>query len=140
MRRPKISLSVILLVCAFSTAGIFAQDSEPSGSGTEAQGPKEHHGGIHDVNAIGSRNVGCGRGVGNWYTLDKQVAMGKAYAQQVEATAKLVKDPVVTEYINRLGQNLVRNSDARVPFTIKVIDSDEVNAFALCSTRRNRAG
>ena len=49
----------------------------------------------------------------------------------MEATAKFVTDPVVTEYINRIGQNLVRNSDARVPFTIKVIDNEEVNAFAL---------
>jgi predicted Zn-dependent protease len=57
--------------------------------------------------------------------------MGKAYSQQVERTAKLVDDPVITEYVNRVGQNLVRNSDAKVPFTIKVIDSDEVNAFAL---------
>jgi predicted Zn-dependent protease len=57
--------------------------------------------------------------------------MGKQYAQEVEATSKLLQDPIVTEYVNRIGQNLVRNSDAQVPFTIKVIDSDEVNAFAL---------
>jgi len=50
---------------------------------------------------------------------------------EVERGAKLVTDPVVTEYVNRIGQNLVRNSDARVPFTIKVLDTDEVNAFAL---------
>ncbi len=52
-------------------------------------------------------------------------------AAQVEQTSKLVTDPVVNEYINRIGQNLVRNSDAKVPFTIKVIDDDTVNAFAL---------
>ena len=57
--------------------------------------------------------------------------MGKSYSQQVESTVKLVQDPVVTEYVNRLGQNLVRNSDAQVPFTIKVIVSDDINAFAL---------
>ena len=57
--------------------------------------------------------------------------MGKQYAMQVESSVKLVQDPVVNEYVNRIGQNLVRNSDAQVPFTIKVIDSDEVNAFAL---------
>jgi predicted Zn-dependent protease len=57
--------------------------------------------------------------------------MGKTYAQQVETTSKLVTDPVITEYINRVGQNLVRNSDSQVPFTIKVIDSDDINAFAL---------
>ncbi|MFI5117142.1 MAG: M48 family metalloprotease [Terriglobales bacterium] len=85
----------------------------------------------NNVDAIGNRNVGCNKGLGNWYSLDKQVAMGRAYSQQVEHTAKMVQDPVVTEYINRLGQNLVRNSDAKVPFIIKVIDTDELNAFAL---------
>ncbi len=86
---------------------------------------------MNNIDAIGNRNVGCDKGMGNWYSLDKQVAMGRAYSQQVEHTAKMVQDPVVTEYINRLGQNLVRNSDAKVPFTIKVIDTDELNAFAL---------
>jgi hypothetical protein len=89
-----------------------------------------HDGGIDDVSAIGNRNIG-GRGMGNWYSLDKQIAMGKQYAQQIEASVKLVQDPVVTEYINRVGQNLVRNSDAKVPFTIKVIDTDDINAMAL---------
>ena len=91
----------------------------------------KHDGGIDDVNAIGNRNVGCNRGMGNWYSIEKQIAMGKSYAMQVEGQSKLVTDSVVTEYVNRLGQNLVRNSDAQVPFTIKVIDSDQVNAFAL---------
>jgi predicted Zn-dependent protease len=91
----------------------------------------KHDGGKTDVDAVGNRNVGCGRGVGNWYSVEKQVAMGRSYAQQVESQVKMVNDPVVTEYINRLGQNLVRNSDAQVPFTIKVIDSDVVNAMAL---------
>jgi beta-barrel assembly-enhancing protease len=86
---------------------------------------------INNIDAIGNRNVGCNKGVGNWYSLDKQVAMGRAYSQQVEHSAKLVTDPQVTEYVNRVGQNLVRNSDAKVPFTIKVIDTDELNAFAL---------
>src|SRR5262252_8798913 len=91
----------------------------------------KHDGGKTDVDAVGNRNVGCGRGVGNWYSVEKQVAMGRSYAQQVESQVKMVSDPVVTEYINRVGQNLVRNSDAQVPFTIKVIDSDVVNAMAL---------
>src|SRR5215470_5656007 len=91
----------------------------------------KHDGGKTDVDAVGNRNVGCGRGVGNWYSVEKQVAMGRGYAQQVESQVKMVSDPVVTEYVNRIGQNLVRNSDAQVPFTIKVIDSDVVNAMAL---------
>lgn len=83
-----------------------------------------------DVEAIGNRNVG-GKGLGNWYSLEKEIAIGKQAAQEVEASVKLVQDPVVNEYVNRIGQNLVRNSDAKVPFTIKVIDTDEINAMAL---------
>jgi len=90
----------------------------------------KHDGSRRDVDAIGNRKIG-GRGLGNWYSLETEIRMGKEYSQQVEASVKLVQDPMVTEYVNRIGQNLVRNSDAQVPFTIKVIDSDEVNAFAL---------
>src|SRR6266436_3053374 len=81
-----------------------------------------------DVNAVGNRGVG--KGV-NLYSLQREIALGKQAAMEVEKTAKMINDPVVTEYVNRVGQNLVRNSDAKVPFTIKVIDSDEINAFAL---------
>ena len=109
--------------------------NQPTGLDTEAPDkkpdqPTKKHGGKEDVDAIGDRGVG-NRGLGNWYSLEKEIAMGKQYAQVVESSAKLVQDPVVTEYVNRIGQNLVRNSDAKVPFTIKVIDSDEINAFAL---------
>lgn len=90
----------------------------------------KHDGSKRDVDAIGNRKIG-GRGMGNWYSLETEIRMGKEYAQQVESSVKMVQDPVVTEYVNRIGQNLVRNSDAQVPFTIKVVDSDEVNAFAL---------
>jgi predicted Zn-dependent protease len=81
-----------------------------------------------DVEAIGNRSVGKGM---NLYSLEREISLGKQLAQEVERSSKLIDDPIVTEYVNRVGQNLVRNSDARVPFTIKVIDSDEVNAFAL---------
>src|SRR5215470_14044250 len=91
-----------------------------------------YHGkGINDINAIGDRNVGCNRGLGNWYTLDSQVRMGQEFARQVEETSHLITDPVVNEYVNRLGQNLARNSDTNLPFTIKIIDVEEPNAFAL---------
>jgi predicted Zn-dependent protease len=86
---------------------------------------------MRDLEAVGNRNVGCGRGMGNWYSTEQQIMMGKDYAQQVESTARMITDPAVSEYVNRLGQNLVRNSDAQVPFTIKVVDSDDINAFAL---------
>jgi predicted Zn-dependent protease len=81
-----------------------------------------------DPDAIGSRNVGQGV---NFYSLGKEMALGKQLAGEVERQAKVITDPVIAEYINRVGQNIVRNSDAKVPFTIKVLDSDEVNAFAL---------
>ena len=81
-----------------------------------------------DPDAIGDRDVG--KGV-NFYSLDKEIALGKQLAQEVERQSKIVEDPIVAEYVNRLGQNLVRNSDAKVPFTIKVVQSAEVNAFAL---------
>lgn len=81
-----------------------------------------------DPDAIGDRDVGKGM---NFYSLEREIALGKQMAQEVERDAKIINDPVVAEYVNRLGQNLVRNSDAKVPFTIKVLDTDEVNAFAL---------
>ena len=90
-----------------------------------------HDHGLHDIGAIGTRDLGCGRGFGNWYSLDRQMTMGKQYAAEIESTSRLVKDPAIVEYVNRVGQNLVRNSDSQVPFTIKVIESDDVNAFAL---------
>jgi predicted Zn-dependent protease len=81
-----------------------------------------------DPDEIGNRDVG--KGV-NFYSIEKEITLGKGLAQQVERQAKIIDDPVVAEYVNRLGQNLVRNSDAKVPFTIKVIDTEEINAFAL---------
>lgn len=81
-----------------------------------------------DPDAIGDRNVS---GKVNFYSLEKEIALGKQLAQQVERQSKVVNDPIVSEYINRIGQNLVRNSDAKVPFTIKVIEDPTVNAFAL---------
>src|SRR5579872_1131954 len=81
-----------------------------------------------DPDQIGNRDVG--KGV-NFYSLEKEIALGKQLAQEVERHAKIIDDRVIAEYVNRIGQNLVRNSDAKVPFTIKVIDSEDVNAFAL---------
>src|ERR1700747_2534229 len=81
-----------------------------------------------DPEEIGNRDVG--KGV-NFYSIEKEIALGKQLAQEVERQAKIVDDPIIAEYVNRVGQNLVRNSDAKVPFTIKVIDSEEINAFAL---------
>ncbi|HWP42726.1 MAG TPA: M48 family metallopeptidase [Blastocatellia bacterium] len=78
---------------------------------------------------IGKRNINK-RQI-NFYSLEKEVALGRQIAADVDRQAKYIDDPVITEYINRVGQNIVLNSDAKVPFTIKVLDSDDVNAFAL---------
>lgn len=81
-----------------------------------------------DPEEIGNRDVG--RGV-NFYSIEKEIALGKKIAQDVERQAKMVDDPVISEYVNRVGQNIVRNSDVKIPVSIKVIDNEEVNAFAL---------
>src|SRR5271163_2037119 len=143
-------LAIAIALAAFSAgpwthAQVQDQDKDqPKASDTQAQPAPppaalptaddsqiKHDGGKTDVDAVGNRNVGCGRGVGNWYTVEHQVADGRKFSQMIESQIKLVNDPVITEYVNRVGQNIVRNSDAQVPFTIKVIDSDVVNAMAL---------
>ena len=87
-------------------------------------------GSIDDVSAVGNREIG-GRGLGNWYSTDTEIKMGKSAAADIEKSTRFITDPVVTEYVNRIGQNIVKNSDCKVPFTIKVVDSDEINAMAL---------
>jgi predicted Zn-dependent protease len=82
-----------------------------------------------DVDNIGNRNIN--KGSINFISLDKEIAMGRQLSAEIERQVKLIDDPTITEYVNRVGQNLVRNSDAKVPFTIKVVESDEINAFAL---------
>ena len=123
--RTGLAVSIVVSLCHLASAA-------PADETSTAQPVKaKHDGGINDINAIGNRNVGCGRGVGNWYSVESQISLGREYAQQVDSSSKLIKDPVITEYVNRVGQNLVRNSDSKVPFTIKVVDSDQINAFAL---------
>ena len=146
MKLRLFALAAVVLTLSYAAPRTWAADqgssaSSPSDSAAKASTPVpaqpadpdkvKHDGGKEDVDAVGNRNVGCKTGMGNWYGVEKQMAMGKQYAQQVESSVKLIQDPVVTEYVNRVGQNLVRNSDAQVPFTIKVIDSDDINAFAL---------
>jgi len=111
-------------------------DAAPKGVDPEKVVPvggdlqKVKAGSIEDVNAVGNRDIG-GRGLGNWYSTDTEIKMGKTYADEIEKSSKFITDSVVTEYVNRVGQNIVKNSDCKVPFTIKVLDSDEINAFAL---------
>jgi beta-barrel assembly-enhancing protease len=105
--------------------GAVQQADQPIEQSTD---PNVKAGSKADVSAIGNRSVGHGL---NFYSLEHEIALGKQLSAEVERQAKFINDPVVNEYVNRVGQNLVRNSDAQVPFTIKVIDSDVVNAFAL---------
>ena len=136
MRTRASFLSLILALGIGLPASIFAQDNtnqdktnqdKPSGDQAQQEPQPKHDGGKNDVDAIGNRKVGGW----DWYSLEKEVRMGKEYSMQIEQSMKLIQDPVINEYVNRIGQKLVRNSDAKVPFTIKVVDSDEVNAFAL---------
>src|SRR5258708_9307114 len=110
MRRVLGLNSALILAVSLLATSVFADDKKK------------------DPDAIGDRDVG--KGV-NFYSLEKEIGIGKGLAQEVERQAKIIDDPVIAEHVNRVGQNLVRNSDAKVPFTIKVIDTEDVNAFAL---------
>ncbi len=103
-------------------------DSIPSPG--ESLDPHIKKGSEDDVDAVGTRNIG-GRGMGNWYSTDWEIRTGKQYSMEIEKQSHLVTDPVIVEYVNRVGQNIVKNSDCKVPFTIKVLDADEINAMAL---------
>lgn len=125
------SMAAALVATAFTFTTGLAAPRPQNPPENKQQGCKLVHvkkGSEQDVKAIGDRNVGKGL---DFYSLQHEVALGKRLAQQVEQSARFINDPVVVNYINKVGQNLVRNSDARVPFTFKVIDSDAVNAFSL---------
>lgn len=123
-RKKKLLVSLLLFIASVCSANAQNDASSPQTN------PSKHFSTKDDVAAIGTRNIG-GKGLGNWYSLEKEISIGRSYAQQIDASAKLLQDPQISEYVNRIAQNLVRNSDAKVPFVIKIIDSEEVNAFAL---------
>src|SRR5262249_28235963 len=114
-----LAISLLLLVMPAFSQNKSQNTSAKKGPLAENENPE----------LIGKRNIN--RLQINFYSYDKEVAIGRNFAQEVDRSAKLVEDPVIVEYINRVGQNLVNHSDAKVPFTIKVIDADEINAFAL---------
>src|SRR5439155_7878126 len=128
----RLAALVLFLISSVLTALTQSRAPHDEDAAPQVHAVKQYHDGrIRDIDAIGTRKIGCNRGFGNWYSLERQIAMGKDYSKQVESTSRFITDPVITEYINRIGQSLVRNSDSQVPFTIKVIDSDDINAFAL---------
>ncbi len=127
-------LTVLLLVAFIGMpATLYAEDKkgpdkDKASDNTTAKSKLDAD---EDPTQIGKRNINKGLGNMNFYSLEKEVALGRQVAAEVDRQAKFIDDPIVSEYINRVGQNIVLNSDAKVPFTIKVLDSDDVNAFAL---------
>jgi beta-barrel assembly-enhancing protease len=122
-----ITLSLVLLLVVPTAS--FAQSKSDSQKEQKEKTEKKSTKKNGDVDNIGNRNIN--KGSINFISLEKEIAMGRQMAAEIERQAKLIEDPTINEYVNRVGQNLVRNSDAKVPFTIKVVDSDEINAFAL---------
>ena len=122
----KRTLSRILITMAPAALVVGLAQAEVKAPPESAQ--REPKNAKEDVNQIGDRGVGKAI---NFYSLKKETQLGRQLASEIEKNAKIVDDPVIAEYVNRIGQNIVNNSDAQVPFTIKVIDSEEVNAFAL---------
>jgi predicted Zn-dependent protease len=110
---------------------LLAQSSDAKDAKSKAADSKDSKGKKKnaDVDNIGNRNIN--KGSINFISLDKEIAMGRQLSAEIERQVKLIDEPTINEYVNRVGQNLVRNSDAKVPFTIKVVESDEINAFAL---------
>lgn len=127
MSLRRLFLLLLLTTCLCQPEGLGQHTNAPENSKLPKALKRKS---IDDIEEIGSRNIG-NSGLGNWYSLDKELVLGRDFADKLEASSRLIDDPVITEYVNRIGQNLVRNSDAKIPFAIKVIDSDEVNAFAL---------
>jgi predicted Zn-dependent protease len=122
--RLGLTLSLLLLATP-----VLAQTKSANKNDKPATAQKSPLAEDEDPAMIGKRNIN--KHQINFYSIEKEVAIGRQFSREVDQSAKLVEDPIVVEYINKVGQNLVLHSDAKVPFTIKVIDSDEVNAFAL---------
>ena len=135
---------VLLLVAVFlmPTTLLARDDKDTSKKDTDAttatMTPKGKLSEEENPLLIGKRNIN--KHQIDFYSLQKEVALGQQLASQVDQQGKFIDDPVITEYVNRVGQNLVLHSDAKVPFTIKVLDSDDVNAFALPGGRRTPDG
>ena len=121
---------LLLVVLLAVPASALAQDKNNDAEGkSQDESKKKSKKKNSDVDNIGNRNIN--KGSINFISLEKEIVIGRQLANEIERQVKLVEDPTINEYVNRVGQNLVRNSDAKVPFTIKVVESDEINAFAL---------
>src|SRR5436189_1017286 len=128
----KVARTAVMLFLAFLVSAslpLLAQSDTPQTKEDKDKAKAKNKKKNSDVDNIGNRNIN--KGSINFISLEKEIAMGRQLAAEIERQVKLVEDPTINEYVNRVGQNLVRNSDAKVPFTIKVVESDEINAFAL---------
>lgn len=119
------------LFLAFTLAGasVFAQDKDKSSQKSSRKSLSKPLDDKEDPTLIGKRDIN--KGTIQFYSLEKEVAIGRQLSAEVDQTSKIISDPIVSEYVNRVAQNIVLHSDSKVPFTIKVIDAQEVNAFAL---------
>ena len=119
------------LILAFTLANTcaLAQDSDKSKQKSSQKSLSKPLSEKDNPTLIGKRDIN--KGTIEFYSLDKEVAIGRQLAAEVDRSSKIINDPIVNEYVNRVGQNIVLHSDSKVPFTIKVVDSQEVNAFAL---------
>jgi predicted Zn-dependent protease len=125
MRKNAVRKILSLLVAVIlATASASAQDNN------DEKKPKPKKKDHSDIENIGNRNINGGLQlfVPN---LESEIMMGRQVARELESSVTLLNDPTVNEYVNRIGQNIVKNSDAKVPFNIKVIESDEINAVSL---------
>src|SRR5436189_4212693 len=128
----KVARTGLMLFLAFLVSAslpLLAQSDTPQTKEDKDKAKAKNKKKNSDVDNIGNRNIN--KGSINFISLEKEIAMGRQLSAEIERQVKLIDDPTITEYVNRVGQNLVRNSDAKVPFTIKVVESDEITAFAL---------
>ena len=132
-------VTMLLLLQSLSAAqnnSLYRPGARPgTASATLASGSTQpfatyHDGSIRGISSVGNRDIGCTRWIDSPYNLEAE-RLGRSYAQQVETTSKLITDPAIAEYVSRIAQNLVRNSDAQVQLTLTIIDSDEVSAFSV---------
>lgn len=134
-----LALTILVLLQGFAAAQDKAVRSEVvpgANTATPAAGMAQplktyRDGSIRDISAVGTRDVGCARGMGSRYSLQAQAEVGRLDATAVETTSTLITDSAVSDYVNHIGRNLVRNSDARVPVAFKIVDTRDVNAFSL---------
>ncbi|HEX2489533.1 MAG TPA: M48 family metallopeptidase [Blastocatellia bacterium] len=121
--------TALILAFTLATTCTFAQDSDKSKKKSSEKSSSKSLDDKNNPALIGKRDIN--KGSIQFYSIEREVAIGRQLAAEVDRSSKIINDPIVTEYINRVAQNVVLHSDSKVPFTIKVIDSQEVNAFAL---------